>query len=118
MTTPTMSHWPAHALTPLLATTVGGVLRAAAWRAPDRVEQLADDAVAEALLQRQPACGQDARARSPAGRPEQRGLADPGRPLHQDQGTVPGLGRRDGGGQRRQLRVALEYDLLHHPTPA
>src|SRR5437667_5457103 len=32
-----MSHWPAHALTPLLATTVGGVLRAAAWRAPDRV---------------------------------------------------------------------------------
>src|SRR6266702_3123361 len=37
MTTPTMSNWPAHALTPLLATTVGGVLRAAAWRAPDRV---------------------------------------------------------------------------------
>src|SRR6266487_151555 len=37
MTTPTMSHWPAHALPPLLATTVGGVLRAAAWRAPDRV---------------------------------------------------------------------------------
>src|SRR5437879_13825301 len=33
----TMSHWPAHALTPLLETTVGGVLRAAAWRAPDRV---------------------------------------------------------------------------------
>ena len=32
-----MSHWPARALTPLLATTVGGVLRAAAWRAPDRV---------------------------------------------------------------------------------
>ena len=31
------SHWPARALTPLLATTVGGVLRAAAWRAPDRV---------------------------------------------------------------------------------
>ena len=37
MTTVTMSHWPARALTPLLATTVGGVLRAAAWRAPDRV---------------------------------------------------------------------------------
>jgi fatty-acyl-CoA synthase len=34
MTTLTMSHWPAHALTPLLETTVGGVLRAAAWRAP------------------------------------------------------------------------------------
>ena len=30
MTTVTMSHWPARALTPLLATTVGGVLRAAA----------------------------------------------------------------------------------------
>src|SRR6266480_1302477 len=37
MTTVTVSHWPARALTPLLATTVGGVLRAAAWRAPDRV---------------------------------------------------------------------------------
>jgi fatty-acyl-CoA synthase len=37
MTTLTMSHWPAQALTPLLETTVGGVLRAAAWRAPDRV---------------------------------------------------------------------------------
>src|SRR6476660_3665242 len=37
MTTETVSHWPARALTPLLATTVGGVLRAAAWRAPDRV---------------------------------------------------------------------------------
>ena len=37
MTTLTMSHWPARALTPLLETTVGGVLRAAAWRAPDRV---------------------------------------------------------------------------------
>ena len=82
--------------------------------AADRVEQLADDAVAEALLQREPAGGEDARARSPAGRLEQCGLADPGRPLHQDQGAVPGLGRRDGGGQRRQLRVALEYDLLHH----
>src|ERR1700755_1628434 len=35
MTTVTMSHWPARALTPLLATTVGGVLRAAAWRGPD-----------------------------------------------------------------------------------
>jgi len=32
-----MSHWPARALTPLLETTVGGVLRAAAWRAPSRV---------------------------------------------------------------------------------
>ena len=86
--------------------------------AADRVEQLADDAVAEALLQRQPAGGEDTRARSPAGRPEQRGLADPGRPLHQDQGTVPGLGRRDGGGQRRQLRVAFEYDRVFHPTSA
>lgn len=37
MTTVTMSHWPARALTPLLETTVGGVLRAAAWRAPHRV---------------------------------------------------------------------------------
>ena len=37
MTTVTMSHWPARALTPLLGTTVGGVLRAAAWRAPDRI---------------------------------------------------------------------------------
>ncbi|HEY2285564.1 MAG TPA: AMP-binding protein, partial [Streptosporangiaceae bacterium] len=37
MTTVTMSYWPARALTPLLETTVGGVLRAAAWRAPDRV---------------------------------------------------------------------------------
>ena len=114
MTTPTLSHWPAHALTPLLATTVGGVLRAAAWRAPDRVEQLADDAVGEALLQCEAAGGEDPRAGFPAGRPEQRGLADPGRSLHQHQATVPGLGRRDGRGQCRQLRVALEYDLLHH----
>src|SRR6266700_3203162 len=37
MTTLTVSHWPARALTPLLETTVGGVLRAAVWRAPDRV---------------------------------------------------------------------------------
>ena len=43
MTTPTLSHWPAHALTPLLATTVGGVLRAAAWRAPDRVALIDGD---------------------------------------------------------------------------
>ena len=114
MTTVTMSHWPARALTPLLATTVGGVLRASAWRAPDRVEQLADDAVGESLLQRQPAGGQDPRTRAPAGRPEQRGLTDPGRTLHQRQGAVPGLGRRDGGGQRRQLRIAFEYDLLLH----
>ena len=82
--------------------------------APDRVEQLADDAVGEALLQREPAGGQDPRPWTSAGRPEQRGLADPGRTLHQRQGAVPGLGRRDGGGQRRQLRVAFEYDLLLH----
>jgi hypothetical protein len=88
--------------------------------APDRVEQLADDAVGEALLQREPAGRQDPRAPralgawAPAGRPEQRGLADPGRTLHQRQGAVPGLGRRDGGGQRRQLRIAFEYDLLLH----
>ena len=37
MTTLTMSHWHANPLTPILKTTVGGVLRAAAWRAPDRV---------------------------------------------------------------------------------
>src|SRR6266566_2726819 len=43
MTTPTMSHWPAHALTPLLETTVGGVLRAAAWRAPDRIALIDGD---------------------------------------------------------------------------
>ena len=43
MTTVTMSHWPARALTPLLATTVGGVLRAAAWRAPDRVALIDPD---------------------------------------------------------------------------
>jgi hypothetical protein len=36
VTTLTMSHWRAHPLTPILETTVGGVLRAAAWRAPDR----------------------------------------------------------------------------------
>ena len=38
-----MSHWPAHALTPILETTVGGVLRAAAWRAPDRVALIDGD---------------------------------------------------------------------------
>ena len=43
MTTVTVSHWPARALTPLLATTVGGVLRAAAWRAPDRVALIDPD---------------------------------------------------------------------------
>src|SRR6266513_4889965 len=43
MTTLTLSHWPARALTPLLETTVGGVLRAAAWRAPDRVALIDPD---------------------------------------------------------------------------
>src|SRR4029077_1923642 len=37
MTALTTSHWRAHPLAPILDTTVGGVLRAAAWRAPDRV---------------------------------------------------------------------------------
>ena len=37
MTPLTTSHWRARPLAPILDTTVGGVLRAAAWRAPDRV---------------------------------------------------------------------------------
>jgi fatty-acyl-CoA synthase len=37
MTPLTMSHWPAGTSSPILDTTVGGVLRAAAQRAPDRV---------------------------------------------------------------------------------
>ena len=43
MTALTTSYWPAHALTPMLKTTVGGVLRAAAWRAPDRVALIDGD---------------------------------------------------------------------------
>ena len=43
MTTLTMSHWHASPLTPILKTTVGGVLRAAAWRAPDRVALIDGD---------------------------------------------------------------------------
>jgi fatty-acyl-CoA synthase len=39
----TMSHWPAHPATPILDTTVGGVLRAAARRAPDRVALISGD---------------------------------------------------------------------------
>ena len=43
MTPLTMSHWPAHPATPILDTTVGGVLRAAARRAPDRVALISGD---------------------------------------------------------------------------
>jgi len=43
VTTLTMSHWHASPLTPILKTTVGGVLRAAAWRAPDRVALIDGD---------------------------------------------------------------------------
>ena len=43
MTALTTSYWPAHALTPMLKTTVGGVLRAAAWRAPDRIALIDGD---------------------------------------------------------------------------
>jgi acyl-CoA synthetase (AMP-forming)/AMP-acid ligase II len=43
VTTLTMSQWRAHPLTPILETTVGGVLRAAAWRAPDRVALIDGD---------------------------------------------------------------------------
>jgi fatty-acyl-CoA synthase len=39
----TTSHWPAQPLTPILETTVGGVLRAAARRAPDRVALIDGD---------------------------------------------------------------------------
>src|SRR5689334_24681913 len=43
MTALTTSYWPAQALTPMLKTTVGGVLRAAAWRAPDRIALIDGD---------------------------------------------------------------------------
>jgi acyl-CoA synthetase (AMP-forming)/AMP-acid ligase II len=43
MTALTTSYWPARALTPMLKTTVGGVLRAAAWRAPDRIALIDGD---------------------------------------------------------------------------
>ena len=43
MTPLTTSHWPARPLTPILETTVGGVLRAAARRAPDRVALIDGD---------------------------------------------------------------------------
>jgi len=39
----TTSHWPARPVTPILETTVGGVLRAAARRAPDRVALIDGD---------------------------------------------------------------------------
>jgi hypothetical protein len=80
-------------------------------RHADRIDELAGDAVGEAALQGEPAGGEDPRAGhlwAGAGHPEQRGLADAGRPLHQDERAVPrlgGLGRRR---QHRQLRVAPE----------
>ena len=43
MTPLTTSRWPARPLAPILDTTVGGVLRAAAWRAPDRVALIDGD---------------------------------------------------------------------------
>ena len=43
MTPLTTSHWRARPLTPILGTTVGGVLGAAAWRAPDRVALIDGD---------------------------------------------------------------------------
>jgi fatty-acyl-CoA synthase len=43
MTTLTTSYWPADPSTPILGTTVGGVLRAAAGRAPDRVALIDGD---------------------------------------------------------------------------
>jgi fatty-acyl-CoA synthase len=43
MTTLTTSYWPAQPSTPILGTTVGGVLRAAAGRAPDRVALIYGD---------------------------------------------------------------------------
>ena len=43
MTPLTTSHWPARPVTPILETTVGGVLRAAARRAPDRVALIDGD---------------------------------------------------------------------------
>ena len=43
MTPLTTSRWRARPLTPILETTVGGVLSAAAWRAPDRVALIDGD---------------------------------------------------------------------------
>jgi len=43
MTTLTTSYWPAHPSAPILETTVGGVLRSAAGRAPDRVALIDGD---------------------------------------------------------------------------
>jgi fatty-acyl-CoA synthase len=43
MTPLTTSRWRARPLTPILGTTVGGVLGAAAWRAPDRVALIDGD---------------------------------------------------------------------------
>ena len=83
----------------------------------DRVEQLADDAVGEALLQREPAGGEDPQVPL-ARRPQQRGLADPRGSFHQHQGAVARGGGRDGGGQRRQFLVALEHDRVFHPPSA
>jgi hypothetical protein len=83
----------------------------------DRVEQLPDDAVGEALLQCEPAGGEDPQV-PPARRPQQRGLVDPRGSFHQHQGAVTRDGGRDGGGQRRQFLVALEHDRVFHPPSA
>jgi hypothetical protein len=83
--------------------------------AADRVEELAGDAVGEAAFQREAAGGQHAQTVAlAAGHPQQRGLADPGRALHQHQTAVPGRGGRGGGGQRGELGLALEHDLVTH----
>ena len=84
---------------------------AGAGRGADRLDELAGDAVGEAALQGEPAGGEDPRAghrRAGAGHPEQRGLADPGGPLHQDEGAVPRLGGIGRGREHRQFRVAPE----------
>src|SRR6266487_1965093 len=77
----------------------------------DRIEELAGDAVRKAALQGEPAGGEDLRAGhlwAGAGHPEQRGLADPGGPLHQHEGTMARPGGIGRGRQRRQFRVAPE----------
>jgi len=85
---------------------------------PGRLEQLAGDPVAEATFQGQPARGQDPQARrgrTGARRPQQRRLADPGRPFDQHEGAAARSGGRCGRGERRQFIVAFEDHRVSVP---
>ena len=74
----------------------------------DRLDELADDAVGEAALQREPARGEDLAARrgGRADGPQQGRLPDPGGAFHQHQAAPPSRGAGNSGRQHGKLLVA------------